>query len=98
MTAKEFLKEKGIHPAEPIYWTLQDKIIMLDELMEEFHSEKLKLPKNVTHCYIPNGYVVLSGRIYIDKHGRRSTGKPHLHSNGVDITYIARMDDFNSNE
>lgn len=36
MKAKEWLKQKGIHPTEPIYWDTGEKNIYLDELMDEF--------------------------------------------------------------
>ena len=43
MDAKEFLKAKGIHPTEPIYWDTTDKhgdrYIELHELMEEYASQ-----------------------------------------------------------
>lgn len=37
-TAKQFLKDKGIHPIEPIYWDLGKSIISLDELLEEYSN------------------------------------------------------------
>jgi len=40
--AEIFLKEKGIHPTEPIYWDLVNKTIPLNELMEEYHQSQLK--------------------------------------------------------
>jgi hypothetical protein len=36
MKAKEWLKEKGIHPTEPIYWDTCDEVIYLDELLDEY--------------------------------------------------------------
>lgn len=38
-SAEEFLKEKGIHPTEPIYWDLEKRQISLDELMEEYKNQ-----------------------------------------------------------
>lgn len=43
MKAKEFLKNKGINPIEPIYWDLEHKQIQLDELMDEFAEQQLKI-------------------------------------------------------
>ena len=40
MKAKDWLKQKGIHPTEPIYWDTGEKNIYLDELMDEFVSGK----------------------------------------------------------
>lgn len=42
MTAKDFLKEMGIHPTEPIYWDLENKTIQLDELLEIYAEAKAK--------------------------------------------------------
>jgi hypothetical protein len=36
--ATEFLKTKGIHPIEPIYWNLENRDIYLHELLAEFKS------------------------------------------------------------
>ena len=44
MKAKEWLKQKGIHPTEPIYWDTGEKIIYLDELMDEYISSQLEPP------------------------------------------------------
>ena len=43
MNAREFLKNKGINPIEPIYWDLEHKQIQLDELMEDFAEQQLKI-------------------------------------------------------
>ncbi len=45
MTAKEFLKEKGIHPTEPIYWDLENTTISLDELMQEYADKQLLIQR-----------------------------------------------------
>jgi flagellar biosynthesis/type III secretory pathway protein FliH len=42
MKSKEWLKQKGIHPTEPIYWDTGEKNIYLDELMDEFVSSQLE--------------------------------------------------------
>ena len=42
MKAKQWLKQKGIHPTEPIYWDTGEKNIYLDELMDEFVSSQLE--------------------------------------------------------
>lgn len=42
MKAKEWLKQKGIHSTEPIYWDTGEKNIYLDELMDEFVSNQVQ--------------------------------------------------------
>lgn len=39
--AKEFLKEKGIHTTEPIYWDFGRERISLDELLEEYKNQSV---------------------------------------------------------
>ena len=36
MNSKEWLRKKGIHPTEPIYWDFIHSTISLDELLEEY--------------------------------------------------------------
>lgn len=38
--SKQFLKTKGIHPTEPIYWDLENTRILLDELLKEYANQQ----------------------------------------------------------
>ena len=42
-TAEEYLKEKGIHPTEPIYWDLANKTISLNELLDEYAKQQQEI-------------------------------------------------------
>jgi hypothetical protein len=65
--AREFLKGKGIHPTEPIYWDLEESRISLDELLEEYakvsHQSQLREIREILESRIniiksePNGIV-----------------------------------------